>query len=297
MQGSSRPASAEAPCRLSRYNPCRRLGSCDAERSDRGLAAALGTLVWIFQGVTGTDGLTYEPGQDGHSPEPAEPGYITCRLTSTDRVVSVLTMRSAGEDRTARAQIRDAALRLFASDGADRVPLRRIAAEAGVSHALVVHHFGSKEGLRAVVDAHVIQIFDAVLADVTGASGQDVLTADGSESAVSAMLERLPADSPVPAYVRRLLLDGGEPAQALFERLFALSVGGLDTMVRRGSAAPGQDAAVRAAFLLANDLAVLLLRDQLTAALGVDPLSPEGLRRWSAEVFAVYAEGLRGEGR
>ncbi|HEX3132105.1 MAG TPA: TetR/AcrR family transcriptional regulator, partial [Planctomycetota bacterium] len=45
-------------------------------------------------------------------------------------------------------------------------------------------------------------------------------------------------------------------------------------------------------FLLVNDLAVLILRDRLREVLGVDPLSVDGMRRWSTEVLAIYRDGL-----
>src|SRR6266542_759545 len=54
----------------------------------------------------------------------------------------------AFEDLTARARIRDAALRLFAERGVDGATIRDIAKAAGVSAGLVRHHFGSKEALR-----------------------------------------------------------------------------------------------------------------------------------------------------
>ena len=69
--------------------------------------------------------------------------------------------------RTARAVIRDEALRLFAARGPDAVTVRQIAAAAGVSPALVVHHFGSKEGLREVIDEHVLGLFEAMLGEMT----------------------------------------------------------------------------------------------------------------------------------
>ena len=52
-------------------------------------------------------------------------------------------------------------------------------------------------------------------------------------------------------------------------------------MVESGAAAPTEDPAVRAAFLLVNDLALILLRNQIAAAIGVDPLTPEGIDRWA----------------
>lgn len=221
-------------------------------------------------------------------------------MTYIVRLVSMLTMRSSSDDRTTRALIRDQALRLFADLGPDRVSLRRIAGEIGVSHGLVVHHFGSKEGLRAVVDAYVVDLFDALVAELAGVPGEpatDPFAPQARESLVWALLERLPADSPVPGYLRRLFLDGGVAGQALFERLYVLTRGALEAMVQNGYADRGEDPDVRAAFLLANDLAMLLLRNQITVATGMDPLSVEGARRWGNEVLAVYSQGLRPAGR
>ena len=61
----------------------------------------------------------------------------------------------------------------------------------------------------------------------------------------------------------------------------------MDSLVRAGLADPGADPAVRVGFLLANDLAVLLLREHLADVLGVDPLSGEGMARWAREVLTI----------
>ena len=55
---------------------------------------------------------------------------------------------------------------------------------------------------------------------------------------------------------------------------------------------PSGDEQTRAAFLLANDLAMILLRRQIESAIGDDPLERRGLARWSAEVMDVYANGV-----
>ena len=54
-------------------------------------------------------------------------------------------------------------------------------------------------------------------------------------------------------------------------------------MVALGVARPSDDPAVRAAFLLVNDLALILLRNPIAMAIGVDPLTPEGIERWARE--------------
>jgi AcrR family transcriptional regulator len=205
----------------------------------------------------------------------------------------ILIVRSAIDDRTARAIIRDEALRLFAARGPDAVTVRQIAAAAGVSPGLVLHHFGSKEGLRRAVDEHVLGLFDRMLGEMTrqdAPAGRFDPAASGSMA--EAIAQHLPADSPVPGYLRHLLVTDGEAGRELFRRLFRLSAATLDALAAAGMAAPGADPAVRAAFLLVNDLAVLLLRDHLTDVLGIDPLSGPGMARWAGEVLAVYGAGL-----
>jgi TetR/AcrR family transcriptional regulator, regulator of cefoperazone and chloramphenicol sensitivity len=202
-------------------------------------------------------------------------------------------MRSAESDLTARAQIRDRALELFAAKGPDAVTVRSIAAAAKVSPALVIHHFGSKQGLREVVDSHVASVFDNMFAAAT--ADPELLSASGSQASASfaeLMLASLPADSPVPAYLRRLLLAGDEAGRDLFRRWYASSAAMTDQLIEVGVLRPTDDPAVRAAFLMINDLAVVLLRDHLTDVLGVDPLTFDGMHRWAADVVAAYTEGV-----
>jgi AcrR family transcriptional regulator len=196
-------------------------------------------------------------------------------------------MRSS-EDLTARARIRDQALALFAERGPDAVTVRQVAAAAGVSAALVIRHYSSRAGLIAAVDDHVVRVIETLLAQLTE-PGDDGTRLTSLAAAVAA---HLPPGSPVPGYLGRMLTGGGPAGAALFARLYALSQHALARLVTAGQAAAGDDAAVRAAFLLVNDLAMLILRDRLSDVLGADPLSGAGLRRWGAEVELIYARGL-----
>ncbi|HEY1323640.1 MAG TPA: TetR family transcriptional regulator [Streptosporangiaceae bacterium] len=198
-------------------------------------------------------------------------------------------MRSASDDRTARAVIRDEALQLFAEHGPDAVTVRQIAAAAGVSPGQVIHHFGSKDGLREAVDAHVLAMFEAMLGELTT---PDLYDPGAAGSLAEAVVRYLPPGSPVPGYLRRLLLSGGDSGRELFRRLYQGSRTALDAMSEAGLAARGADPAVRAAILMSNDLAVLLLREQLAEVLGSDPLSAAGMARWGREMLAIYAAGL-----
>ncbi|MGW0082859.1 TetR/AcrR family transcriptional regulator [Streptomyces sp. NPDC003393] len=202
-------------------------------------------------------------------------------------------MRSIPDDRTTRAVIRDEALRLFATHGPEGVTVRQIASAAGVSPGLVVHHFGSKEGLRQEVDQYVLDVFEAMLGELTGDGGAELLDPGAGASSLSeAFARHLPDGSPLPGYLRRLLLSDTDAGRLLFRRLYDLSRIALDGLAAAGLAAPGADPAVRAALLLANDLALFLLRDRLAEVLGTDPLSAEGMARWAPELLSIYAGGL-----
>lgn len=196
------------------------------------------------------------------------------------------------DDRTARARIRDEALRLFAQRGPDAVTMRDIGAAAGVSPALLVRHYGSKDGLIEAVDNHVVGILETLLTDLAHAAGAAGLSEAALPGLLDGLATQLPPDSPIPAYLSRLLITDGHLGSALFARLFAISQDALHAMVAAGVASPGEDPAVRAAFLLVNDLAVLSLRTRLSEVLGVDPLSAAGARRWAGQVFAIYRGGL-----
>lgn len=204
---------------------------------------------------------------------------------------TIVNMRSLDEDRTARARIRDEALLLFADYGPDVVTVRDIAAAAAVSPSLVMRHYQSKDGLRAVVDEYVVTVFESLLDQVTD-PGVNAFDNGRAGSLAELVIEQLPADSPVPAYLGRMLVSGSASGAALFARLHAISRDALDGMAAAGWAESGSDPAVRAAFLLVNDLAVLMLRPRLNEVLGFELLSTNGMQRWSTEVLSIYRHGL-----
>lgn len=194
-------------------------------------------------------------------------------------------------DLTARANIRNAALQLFADQGHDAVSVRQIATHAGVSPGLVLHHFGSKQGLRDAVDRYAEERLEVLI----GEDMDDVtkIFAEGDSGSIAEAFTRVfEPGSPLPAYVRRLVLSGDPAGVRLFRRWFEGTRLILDQMERAGYAAPTRDPDVRAAYSLASDLALILLREPLAAVLGFDPLSPQGLTRWAEEAALILREGM-----
>jgi AcrR family transcriptional regulator len=172
------------------------------------------------------------------------------------------------------------------------VTVRQIANEAGVSPALVVHHFGSKDGLRAEVDAFAARAFDAIFEAMRPEDVADLLAGQAAGGSVAEAFARgFPPGSPLPAYLRRLLLTNDPAGAALFGRWYATTRRLLDMMVEMGVARPSEDPDIRAAFFLINDLALILLRTPIAVAIGADPLTPEGIGRWAREASIVSAEG------
>lgn len=194
-------------------------------------------------------------------------------------------------DLSTRARIRESALRLFAERGPDGVTIRDIAAAAGVSPALVLHHFGSKEGLRRAVDDYAAAAFDAIVEGLAGQDLGDLVTEGRAGTLADAFAHAFPAQSPLPDYLRRLLLSTDPAGSALFARWYDATRTLLASLAESGAIQPGHDLDVQSAFFLVNDLALIVLRRQIEAAIGVDPLTPTGMRRWAAVATSIYSAG------
>ncbi len=195
------------------------------------------------------------------------------------------------QDLTAKAAIREVALELFAEHGFDAVSVRRIATAAGVSPGLVMHHFGSKAGLRAAVDEHVLTLLNTLIAQVGLDTDEAVVERleGGDDLAVQLFSGAIPAGSAVLPYLRRMLLTDDEQARGLIEYWFQLILQVLQGLRDRGFLAADCDLEVLSGQLLSMDLGVLLLQGALTETLGFDPLSPDGVSRWATSAYRLLA--------
>lgn len=200
-------------------------------------------------------------------------------------------MRSAdqgrADDRTAKARIRDVAISRFATDGVAATSVRAIAADAGVSPGLVIHHFGSKDALRVECDTHV--------AAVIREQKHEVMAAGPSLDPLAALRDQHDGP-PLLQYLARTLADGSPHVSAVIDEMVAdaaeYMAEGVKTGVLRPSAYPYE----RAAVVTVWSLGALVLHEHLERLLGVDltrtPFDASSLAPYIGPAMEMFSEGL-----
>lgn len=146
-------------------------------------------------------------------------------------------MRSA--DLTTVARIRDAAIDQFGSRGFD-VGVRAIAEAAGVSPGLIIHHFGSKEGLRKACDDYIAE-------EIRSEKSEAMQSSD--PATWLAQLSEIESSAPMMAYLVRSMQTGGELGKALWRTMVDNTEAYLADGVRAGTIKPSRDPAARAKYL------------------------------------------------
>ncbi|MFM9877652.1 MAG: TetR family transcriptional regulator [Rhodoglobus sp.] len=193
-------------------------------------------------------------------------------------------MRSTpAEDATTRSRIRDAAITLFARDGFVATSVRSIAEAAGVSPGLVIHHFGSKEKLRAECDAWIV----ADLMKNKGGVDEGNLSAS-----MQVMLSDLDQYRPTLDYLGRMLLDGSEAGDRLLDDLVTLTETMLEEGVANGVMEPTSDPYMRAVLVTLHGVMPIVLQRQFARMLGEPGLTSTMIRRMTLPSLELYTHGL-----
>jgi TetR/AcrR family transcriptional regulator, regulator of cefoperazone and chloramphenicol sensitivity len=199
----------------------------------------------------------------------------------------MLIMCSASTDRdadlTTRARIRDAAIGYYAEHGFQSTTVRAIAAKARVSPALVIHHFGSKDGLREACDAYVTDRIDEMVREASAnLAPRDMLD----------QLAQIPALAHLSPYVIQALSEGGEFGNRLWERVVQDTESYLRAAVKAGVIRPTADVRTRAEMLAAFKLGPQLLASYLI------PRSTAGARvlliadRFTLPALELFTHGM-----
>lgn len=191
------------------------------------------------------------------------------------------------EDLTAKARLREVALELFAARGVAATSLREVAKTAGVSPGLVVHHFGSKEGLCRAVDEAVVERIEAALAEVPiEGSGGELL--EGRGEVVAALLRSQPV---LCDYLGRALSEDTTASAALFHRLFE-SASRDRALVKAGAMRGKSDPFWRAIHQMLLVVGPLMMRPLIERELGGPLLEEPNFGRWMKANTDLLRKGL-----
>jgi len=195
--------------------------------------------------------------------------------------------RETVDDRTTKARIRDAAIASIAEYGINGTTARKVAGAAGVSPGLVIHHFGSMEGLRSACDQYVANaIREFKERTMTGGPTLDVLAA----------LRDAP-NGPLMGYLAQVLADDSPAVAKLVDDLVDDAEGYIQQGVESGLLKPSDDPRGRAVVLTVWSLGALALHQHLRRLLGTDLTDPgiltdQAAAAYIAPVYEIYGEGI-----
>lgn len=183
------------------------------------------------------------------------------------------------DQQMAGERILQAALRRYAADGLS-APLRQVAADAGVSAGLIIHHYGSREKLLEACDARALEVTRQEKSGLMrgGAAEMLIQLADAEKYA------------PVVGYVLRRLQAGGPMAGQLVEAFVDYAVVYLEEGVHEGTLSPSHDPEGRARVMIEMGLGALLL--QLPAQRGHLDLAelPTWMRSYTERIIGPLLE-------
>lgn len=190
-------------------------------------------------------------------------------------------MRST--DLTASARIRDAAIERFGQHGFG-VGLRAIAEAAGVSAALVIHHFGSKDGL--------VKACDDYIAEQIRREKSEAMRSTDPATWLAQMAE-IESYAPMMAYLVRSMQSGSALSKTLWRRMIDNTEAYLDEGIRAGTVKPSRDPRARARYMALTGGGGFLLYLQLHE----NPTDLRAVLRDYANdmtlpALEVYTEGL-----
>jgi AcrR family transcriptional regulator len=186
------------------------------------------------------------------------------------------------DDRTTTARIRDAAVARFGEAGFDKATVRDIAADAGVSPALVLHHFGSKAGLREACDDFVVAEFARSRIEAVQSGTTDPFAA----------MAGIQQEQHLMRYFLQALRDNSPAASRLFTASFEETLRLMELSVDQGVIRPSDNLHDVTAVLLAWQFGGMLLQEHVARVLGVGTDVAEMMPRFAWASLEVLTHGV-----
>jgi AcrR family transcriptional regulator len=198
-------------------------------------------------------------------------------------------MRSAeATEATTRDQIVAGAMRLFGARGIGATSLREVARDAGVSPALVVHHFGGKDGLVAAVDEAALRAFGEAYRDDEDPPPAELLRRRAEQTA-AVMRER----PDICAYLGRAMVEVTPGAARLFGLMISSGREEIERLIQAGAIRADADrvwATLQHFFLIWAPLSFRALLEG--NVVGGPLLEDENLDRWVDANIELHRSGL-----
>jgi AcrR family transcriptional regulator len=191
---------------------------------------------------------------------------------------------STVDDLTGQARIRNAAIVEFAAHGYLKANVRDIAAAAGVSAGLVIHHFGSKAGLREVCDAYVLE---SLLK-----RARDDATASGVRDGIRDYLAHTSELHQQVQYVVKAIDEDSPTADKFVEALVSESEGVIEAGIADGSVRPVDDLRAMAVLTMLHSLSLLSMPPAIARALGSPEVNAEIMQRMALPSLELYTNGF-----
>jgi AcrR family transcriptional regulator len=193
--------------------------------------------------------------------------------------------RSAAD---ARLAILDAAERRLAASGPTAIRLQEVAADVGVSHPTVLHHFGSREGL---VEAVVARALDSLHTELLAALPSTTESADATEAMLDAVYEVLVVRGHGRTFLW-LLLSGYAPTEDLRVKTLAEAVQAIRTAhhAAAGKPAPRFDDTYFTVLVPALTMLAMSVSVAATKKKEDERLSPPHFRRWLAKLIHEHLD-------
>ncbi|WP_131742871.1 TetR/AcrR family transcriptional regulator [Actinomadura roseirufa] len=195
--------------------------------------------------------------------------------------------REAGpafEDLTARARIREAALRHFAEHGFARATIREIARTAGVSPGLVRHHFGSKESLRQACDDYAL--------DQLRRFNDQIVTEGGFHDSDTTAEAWRSLQQPNQLYLARALIDDSATATSLFDEMVKITEQSLVLADRQRTDPAVVDRRLRATLMVAMALGIPAFYRHVSRLLDIDLFTTEGERQVALAMLDIHSHSV-----
>lgn len=191
------------------------------------------------------------------------------------------------EERSTAAQIRDAAIECFATEGINGTTARKVAALAGVSPGSVINHFGSMEGLRRACDHHLLT--------VTRDRKQEAMAAGPNFDILSAL--RVEGNPHLLAYLAAVLTDDSPAVAELVDGMVSDAEVYLAQGVESGMLKPSADPHGRAVIMVLWNLGLLVMHHHLNRLLGADLVDPDfgsspAIANYLAPIMELYGDGV-----